>query len=400
MDLIKLRNLYAKELFEYCLPFWLKYGVDSKQGGLYSCLDRYGNIYSTDKSVWMQGRCAYVFSRLCNIYGKREEWLKLAENCLRFLDDYCIDKLDGRMYFTVTEDGKPLRKRRYFFSETFYIIANAEYYKATGDSAALQKALSYFDLVYGIYRNPPCDPYRITPKTIVETRSLKSLANPMILLNVNNAMRSCAPDKAKYDKISAELIKDILKFKRPDSTLLLENIGQNGEYDGSVSAYRIVNPGHSIELSWFLLDEAEYYEDNGLRKTAEDIFNAAYKFGWDDKYGGLFYFRDIEGKPVEAYEHDMKLWWPHAEALIATVKLYKVTKNQKYYNIFEKLTDYTFAHFSDREYGEWFGYLRRDGLPTEPPCKGHTYKGPFHVPRMLYTVEQTLSAIIEENNIK
>ena len=86
---------------------------------------------------------------------------------------------------------------------------------------------------------------------------------------------------------------------------------------------------------------------------------------------------------MEAYEHDMKLWWPHNETVIASLMLYKETGKEEYKKIFDQVCDYAFTHFSDKEYGEWFGYLRRDGKPTEPPCKGHTYKGPFHVMRML-----------------
>lgn len=385
-------KLYSDELFEYCLPFWLKHGVDKKFGGLYTCLDRSGQIYSTDKSVWMQGRAAYMFSHLNNVYGDNGEWLNLAKSCIDFLNDYCIDKTDGRMFFTVTNDGKPLRKRRYFFSETFYIIANAEYYLATGDDTALKNAKRYYDFVFDIYKNPENDPYKITPKSYATTRSLKTLANPMILLNVNSIMRECdKQNKKKYDDIAKVLINDIKAFKYKDTNLMLENIGLNGEYYQDISSCRIINPGHSIELGWFLLSEAEHLNDSELFLFAEKIFNEAYAFGFDDKYGGILYFKDVENKPVEAYEHDMKLWWPHAEAIIASLMLFDRTENTKYFEIFEYLTEYSFEKFSDREYGEWLGYLRRDSKPTEPACKGHTYKGPFHVIRMLSIVERILA---------
>lgn len=68
---------------------------------------------------------------------------------------------------------------------------------------------------------------------------------------------------------------------------------------------------------------------------------------------------------------------------VASVMLYRYTGDTAYKDIFCRVTDYAFTHFSDPKHGEWFEYLRRDGLPTEPPCKGHTYKGPFHVLRML-----------------
>ncbi|MBO5773260.1 MAG: AGE family epimerase/isomerase, partial [Clostridia bacterium] len=130
--------------------------------------------------------------------------------------------------------------------------------------------------------------------------------------------------------------------------------------------------------------------DEELLAFSKNVFDTAFEFGWDETYGGILYFKDYEGYPVEAYEHDMKLWWPHNEAIIASLKLYKATGNKKYMEVFDRVVDYAFDHFSDFKYGEWYGYLRRDGKPTEPPCKGHTYKGPFHVLRMLTIVIELL----------
>ena len=125
---------WVKEELSRCVSFWLENGRDNKHGGVYTCLDRKGEIYSTDKSVWMQGRCGWIFAFLCNRYGRKQEWLDFSKSCIDFMEKYCINPdASGRMYFTVTEDGKPLRQRRYCFSEAFYAMANAEYYKATGE---------------------------------------------------------------------------------------------------------------------------------------------------------------------------------------------------------------------------------------------------------------------------
>ena len=383
----KYYQLFREELFDSCVPFWLKNGVDGEFGGVKNCLDRFGKVYSTDKSVWMQGRTAYTFSHLCNQFGAKDEYLAFAKSCVDFEKDHCIDKTDGRMYFTVTKDGKPLRKRRYWFSETFYIIANAEYYMASGDTKRLEEAKRYYDFVYKMYRDPSSDPYKITPKTIAETRKLKSLAQPMIMLNVSSIMRKAdKANESKYTDIITGLIEDIKAFYKPELNALLECVTDKNEYFSEASEGRVVNPGHDIEASWFLLEEGLYRKDETLISFAKTIFDISIERGWDKEYGGIIYFKDVEGNPVEAYEHDMKLWWPHNEAIIASLYLYKITGDDKYKKWFEKITDYAFSHFSDREYGEWFGYLRRDGKPTEPPCKGHTYKGAFHVMRMLSKV--------------
>ena len=389
-----MKAIYEKfkdELLNSCVPFWLHNGVDKEFGGLINCLDRTGKVYSDDKSVWMQGRCAWTFSYIYNHIEKKQEYLTLAKSCIDFAREHCIDT-DGRMYFTVTREGKPLRKRRYWFSETFYIMANAEYYMATKETAYLETAKKYFDFVYGMYRDPSADPFKITSKVCAQTRNTKTLANPMILLNVASIMRDADNDNyGYYDEIITGLIEDIKCFHKAEYKATFENI--DAETNGVIlnsAPCRVINPGHDIECSWFLLEEGLKRNDQSIIDFAKTVFDEAFAFGWDKEYGGITYFKDILGLPVEAYEHDMKLWWPHNETVIASLMFYQYTGDKKYKEIFDTVCEYAFTHFSDREYGEWFGYLRRDGKPTEPPCKGHTYKGPFHVMRMLSKCLQVL----------
>ncbi len=378
------KNKFKTELLDSCAKFWLDHAVDEIDGGLINCLDRTGKVYSTDKSVWMQGRCAWTFSYLYNHIEKNEKFLTLAKSCLDFAKNHCIDE-DKRMFFTVTKEGKALRKRRYWFSETFYIIGNAEYYMATGDKVRLDEAKNYYDFVYAMYKNAETDPFKITPKSYAETRNMKSLANPMIMLNVTSIMLEADPENAeKYENIITDLIEDIKAFHSDEYGAMLENVtADTNEIVLDSAPCRVVNPGHDIECAWFLLETAIRRKDEELVKFAEKVFWEAFERGWDKEYGGISYFKDLLGLPVEAYEHDMKLWWPHNETVIGALMFYLHTGDKKYFKVFEKVTKYAFKHFSDPKYGEWLGYLRRDGKPTEPPCKGHTYKGPFHVMRML-----------------
>lgn len=388
----ELHEKYKSELFEYVLPFWESNCVDVVNGGIYNCLDCNGNIYSTDKSVWAQGRAAWFFSNLCNIYGTNKEWLDIAKNCLDFLTDNCIDKNDDRMYFTVTCDGVPLRKRRYFFSEVFYLLGCAEYSLASGDKKYLEIARKYYDFVWNIYLNPENDPFKIHPKTFSQTRSTKSFAEPMILLNATAVMSRCDKDNLDtYNNNKKQIISEITtKFVNNDLKCVLESVGPNGEFISQTSQGRVVNPGHAIEGSWFLLNEYENMSDEQVLKTAEDMFNWSIDIGWDKELEGISYFKDILDKPPEQYEHDMKLWWPHCEALIASLMLYEKTKKESYFDWFKKIDKYTFEKFSDHKNGDWYGYLHRDGSPTLPACKGSTYKSGFHVIRALIMVEQLL----------
>lgn len=387
---------WVKEELKRCIDFWVNNGFDRKHGGMYTCLDRKGQVFSTDKSVWMQGRAAWTFSRLCNQYGERAEWREVAESCLDFMEKHCVNREAGnRMYFTVTEDGKPLRQRRYNFSEGFYAMANAEYYILTQNPENLKRARSAYDLIWDLNRGIIDDPTGLGPKTIPETRQLRGLGGPMIYLNLTAVMRKADPEREElYNKRSKQCVHDIFAHHRKkDMKCTLENVGLNGEFLSDVTEGRIVNPGHDIECAWFLMDEANRTGDKKLYKESEGIFLDAINAGWDNEYGGLLYFIDCLGKPPEAYEHDMKLWWPHNEILIAAIMAYRDTKDQVYLDWFKKTLDYCQQVFSDPEYGEWYGYLRRDGKPTQPPCKGSTFKGPFHLPRMLMAVDEVIDQI-------
>ena len=395
-----LRNIqaWAKKELDSCTDFWLTHGIDREHGGVYTCLDRCGKVYSTDKSVWMQGRCAWTFARLCNQYGNRAEWLDASRSCLDFLEKHCINQAaGGRLYFTVTADGRPLRQRRYCFSEAFYVIACAEYYGATGERRYLEVARRYYEFLYSLNHGLIADPAGLGPKTVAETRAGRALADPMIFLNTTAILRRYDPEnREKYDRLSKESAEEIVRyFYKPELGCTLESVAADGSPRLDISSGRVVNPGHDIECSWFLLEEAEYLGDEALAGAAIAIFENAAERGWDKEYGGLFSFIDCLGYPPEAYEHDMKLWWPHNELMIASLMLYRHTGEDKYLDWLKRTTDYCIHHFCDSEHGEWYGYLRRDGKPTEPPSKGSTFKGPFHVPRCLMALDKMIATISE-----
>lgn len=144
LDYLKLwTDRYHNDLVNDIMSFWLKYGLDRKNGGLFTCLDRQGKIMDTTKSVWFQGRFAFVCAFAYNHIERNPEWLTASKQTIDFIERHCFDT-DGRMFFEVSETGIPLRKRRYVFSETFAIIAMAEYAIASGDKSYAHKALNLF----------------------------------------------------------------------------------------------------------------------------------------------------------------------------------------------------------------------------------------------------------------
>ncbi len=386
-----------REQRDRCLDFWLKNGLDREHGGVYTCLDRRGKVFSTDKSVWMQGRCGWLFAWLCTVYGRRPEWMDAAKSCLNFMEAHCVNpKAQGRMYFTVTAQGQPLRQRRYYFSEAFHAMANAQFYGLTGEKSCLDRALRSYDLYWNLWHGAK-DPAGLGPKTDPGTRIGRAFGIPMIFLNVTSVFLQADPaHRQRYEGHAQACVEDILQFHvHPELQCVLENVGPRGEARLEVSEGRIVNPGHDLEGVWFLLLYAQRTNRPALVEQAEEIFRWAVNRGWDPEFGGLWYFVDALGLPPEQCEHDMKLWWPQCELLISSLMLYRATRKEAYFSWFLKALDYCRAHFFDPEYGEWYGYLRRDGVPTQPPAKGTTFKGPFHLPRMLVMAEAMLTDLLD-----
>lgn len=372
----ELREFYRHHLLEDVVPFWMKHSLDCRYGGYFNFLDRDGSIYGTDKAMWLQCRAIWLFSKLYNTLDHREDWLEAAKLGYDFITKHGFDD-DGRMFFSVTRDGRPLRKRRYLFTESFGVMACTEYAKATKDDQALQRARDTYRLIIDLYQTPSSLPPKIYP----QTRITKSLAMPMILIGITQELREADSDRL-YTEVMDDALHQILNHHlKRDRRVLLETVGPNGEWL-DLPEGRLVNPGHDIEVAWFIIHEGLYRDDSSLIDAALEIVDWSLRIGWDKKSGGILYFVDVEGKPAIHLEWDMKLWWPHTEALYALLLAHYLTGEEKYLVWYEKVHEWSFNHFPDPEHGEWFGYLHRDGSLSNP-LKGAMWKGPFHLPRAL-----------------
>lgn len=367
---------YKKDLTENIMPFWMKYGLDRENGGVYTCVDRDGSLMDTTKSVWFQGRFAFICSFAYNNVEKNQEWLDAAKSTLEFIEKHCFDE-QGHMYFSVTAEGKPLRKRRYVFSETFAAIAMSEYALATGDQHWAKRAIQVFEDTQRFLATPGFLPAKFEADVKLQGHSIV-----MILINVGSCIRKVVDDSKLTQQIDESIEKLKKYFIHPEFKCLLETVGENGEFIDT-NMTRTINPGHCIETSWFIMEEAKLRGwDKPMLDMALQVFDWSWDWGWDKQYGGIINFRDCKNLPPQDYSQDMKFWWPQCETIIASLYAYLGTGDEKYLYRHERISEWTYAHFPDAEYGEWYGYLHRDGTVAQP-AKGNLYKGPFHIPRMM-----------------
>jgi len=383
-ELKSLKEFYSNQLLNDTVPFWFPRSFDKEYGGFLLMRDADGTLIDDDKAVWIQGRATWLLSTLYNTIEKKQEWLDGAKLGYEFLNKHCFDS-DGQMLFHVTREGQPIRKRRYYFSETFYVIAAAAYAKASGNQEPANKAREVFG---------NCIAYSTSEKKLqpkyADTRPSKGIGVPMIMMNTAQQLRELIGDERCNEWISKWITEIETYFVKDDIQCVMEQVAPDGSIIDHIDG-RTLNPGHAIEGAWFILHEAKQRNnDPHLIALGCKMLDYMWERGWDKEYGGILYFRDVYNKPVQEYWQDMKFWWPHNEVIIATLLAYLMTGNEKYAAWHKLVHDYSYKHFHDKEQGEWFGYLHRDGTIAQT-AKGNLFKGPFHLPRQEWYCFQILS---------
>ncbi len=389
IDFKKLAQQYKSELLDRVMPFWMNKSIDTEFGGYFTCLERDGEVFDTDKFIWLQGREVWMLATLYNKVEKRQEWLDAAIQGAEFLKQHGHD---GRLnwYFALDREGHPLVEPYNIFSYTFAVIAFGQLSIATGNREYAEIAKKTFDIVLSKVDNPKGRWSKAAPGA----RALKSFALPMILCNVALEIEPLL-DKAFLDRTIETCVHEVMDvFYRPELGLIVEHLGTDNQLVDCMDG-RQLNPGHAIEAMWFIMDLGKRLGDQALIEKAKEIALAEAEYGWDKQCGGIFYFMDRLGRPLQQLEWDQKLWWVHIETLITMIKGYELTGDRRCLEWFERVHDYVWSHFMDPEYPEWYGYLNRRGevLLT---LKGGKWKGCFHVPRGLMQVYQTLERIAEK----
>lgn len=387
MDFKKLANQYKSELLDSVMPFWVGKSQDKEYGGYFSCLDNAGNVYDTDKFVWMQGREVWMFSMLYNKVERHKEWLDAAVQGGEFLKKYGHDG-NFNWYFSLTRDGKPLVEPYNIFSYTFATMAFGQLSIATGNKEYEKIAKRTFDIILSKAGNPKGKWNKLHPGT----RPLKNFALPMILCNLALEIEPLLDEKFMKQTIDTCIHEVMDVFLRPElGGLIVENVLEDGSLSDCFEG-RHMNPGHAIEAMWFIMDLGKRLNRPELIEKAKDTALLMAEYGWDKEYGGIFYFMDRLGCPPQELEWDQKLWWVHIETLISMIKGYQLTGDKKCLEWFEKVHDYVWTHFKDPENPEWFGYLNRRG-EVLLHLKGGKWKGCFHVPRGLYQCWKILETL-------
>lgn len=353
--------------------FWKTHGIDERYGGFWSCADRGGMIYDERKYVWMMGRAVWMFSKLGDV--------ETAGRILDFLLRHGTDE-QGRYWFALYRNGRPASFQRKPYGAVFVCIGLAEYARLTQQQQYLDEAVALFWRI----RDWIADPSLLgRPR-----HGMSQLADVMVTISMLQEIMP-SHDDARYPELLARMLDEALAHQHPELGVFVENITADLRFDETLPPGRLWCPGHALEVAWFLLRILDRYPDCAKRARVWTNMERSLELGWDQEFGGLYYFLDTQSKPLLELEWDMKLWWPHTEAILALAHAWRRTGEAKWLRWLDRIEDYAWRTFVDEEFGEWFGYASREGRVTHL-AKGNPYKGFFHVPRAMKWAAEEITA--------
>lgn len=414
----QLYGFYQNELRQNMLGFWLPRCEDKQYGGFVNCFDNRGeHLVSYDKYAWSQGRFVWLFARLASTSvpmfsgEERQEFLRLAANGAQFLMKHCLIAPDDvRCVFLMERDGSPKEVEpgapldMSIYADCFVVLGLSMYAYAARDEEAYSFAK---ELYQSVKRRVTEGTFHTLPYPL--SSCFRAHGIPMILNNTARELYRAAKElDSGYEKeLKGDIglyAEDVLthfvdeddcmhEVIRRDNTMFPQILGQH------------MNPGHTIEDVWFLLDAAKICEKPEWKEKIFRIAGRALERGWDEECGGLLHFCGLEGgEPVGdttgVEEETMlkqlsgwgdKLWWIHSEALYSTLRCYYESGDGNFLDWHEKVFTYTYQTFPNRDpqIREWIQIRTREGVPQEKVV-ALPVKDPFHISRNLLLILELL----------
>lgn len=408
-----LLSFYRRHTEKVILPFWER-ALDYKNGGVYTCFSNQGDrLISKDKYSWSQGRFLWLWSKIVPMIADKrlhcESGVSLDHlyKTVRFLEDNVFLE-NGNCVFLLSETGE---KKESIAGEGFDTSIYADCFIAMGLAAyaGLTKDLRRFETAFELYKNitKRIDKRSFRSEPYPIPQGYRAHSVPMILLNVAGELTDVS--ESFMHSASGELhqdclvyMKDIMEnFCQPDQSVA-EFISE-GPSNKDTLLLRHRNPGHTVESMGFVMKAAQKTGHSGYIQRAEQVIKKAVESGWDLDFDGLFRFVDREGgcpkgdRIHSSYEKmisdtwDMKLWWPHSEALYATLLSFKLTENGMMLELQKKIHDYVFKIFPnpDKKTGEWIQIRDREAKPLDKVA-ALPVKDPFHILRSLILIQDLL----------
>ena len=386
LDLESLRSAYRATLLEDVIPFWERHAVDA-DGALNTCIADDGTVTSRDRWGWSQWRAVWVFSRLYNSVEPRARWLRFARDICSYLTSHGPLE-DGHWPLLLDGSARVRRGFESIYVDGFAIYGLVELWRAIREPRLLDLALATFRAVEATLRRggpPPSWPYPMPPGTQAHGVSMM-----FSLVDHELALATGDPDVLAASDLHHRKV--MSTFLRDDRGVVLERLRADGAELPAPQGTAVV-PGHAVESMWFQLLIARENSDAATIRRAADAIRRHLELGWDPDHGGLFLAVDAEGGTPDWAFADTKLWWPHTEALLATLLAYEEVREPWCLEWHERVRRYSYERFPVAQHGEWRQKLDRRGNPITDVV-ALPVKDPFHLPRALMGCIEVLDRLL------
>jgi mannobiose 2-epimerase len=392
----ELRQRVEAELLSDILPFWLKYAIDEEYGGFRGQIanDLTINPHAA-KGIILNARILWTFSKAFSAYGD-PVYLNAARRAYEYLVRFFWDNEFGGVYWMVDYQGNPFDTKKRIYGQAFTVYALAEYYHATGDAEILARALRLVEVIEASGHDPANGGYFETYErdwtlavdqrlSEVDQDEKKSMNTHLHLLEAYAALlrnHEHSTVRLRLRELIEVFLNHIVDPKTHHFLLFFDEEWRTQSDK--------VSFGHDIEGSWLLCEAAEILGDTALlesvRAVGLSMAQAVYDQGLDTD-GGLLY----EAGPTGIIDSD-KHWWPQAEAVVGFLNAHELSGRQYFRDAAERSWAFIEEHIIDREHGEWFWLVSKDGVPAAERDKVGPWKCPYHNSRACFETMERLDA--------
>ncbi len=387
------------ELTDNILPFWMRHVVDRERGGFYGSIT---NDLVVDRDA---PRGALLSLRILWTYAAayqrdpRQEYLDMATHAALDLGENFMDNQYGGMFWLIAADGRPLNMRKQIYGQAFGLYALAEFSAVTGDPALQDWLKALFRTIERHAYDPQDGGYLEAFDR--DWRWLDDLRLSDVDMNTPKSMNTHLHVMEAYTNLRRVLPNDqVIVRHRELIEILMRRIVHSETHHTILFFDRDWQPrsdhisfGHDIEASWLLVEAAEVDGDESLiaeaRRLAVQMAQAVYDEGRDAD-GGLFY----EAAPQGVVDSN-KEWWPQAEAAVGFLNAYQISGQAHFLTAALQSWDFIERHLVDRQHGEWFRAVTREGVRLTDPLKVSFWKCPYHNSRACMEMIKRLGQLME-----